>query len=169
MPKPIAAVEREPPADTRAAERNGSASTSYLLANVHHALRARLEAALKPANITPLQFTILEVLAAHEEGATSADLSRRFFVTPQTMGETIANLVRRGLVDRAGQPGDRRVLTIFLTKLGRETIRLGEAELRRIEAEVFANLAPADLAALRRLLGAAVQRIREDRGPAGGP
>jgi DNA-binding MarR family transcriptional regulator len=135
-----------------------NATTSYLLAMVHHAIRARLEAALKPANITALQFTILEVIAAHG-GITSADLSRRFYVTPQTMGETIALLVRRGLARREASD-DRRVLAIHVTDEGRALLSEGEAALARIEDEVFGAVNAAELGALHGVLVALVRSLR---------
>ncbi len=135
------------------------ATTSYLLANVHHAIRSRLEAALKPASITALQFTLLEVLAAHE-GMTSADLSRRFFVTPQAMGETIGLLLRRGLVRREPLAGDRRVRAIFATDAGRALLVQGDAALAEIEAEVLGKLNAAERGALHGVLDALVHRLR---------
>jgi DNA-binding MarR family transcriptional regulator len=125
---------------------------------VHHAIRARLEAALKPANITALQFTLLEVIAAHD-GITSADLSRRFYVKPQTMGETIALLVRRGLARR--EPAqDRRVLAIHVTDEGLALLAEAEAALARIEAEVFGAVNAAELGALHGVLAALVRSLR---------
>jgi DNA-binding MarR family transcriptional regulator len=125
---------------------------------VHHAIRARLEAALKPANITALQFTLLEVIAAHD-GITSADLSRRFYVKPQTMGETIALLVRRGLARR--EPAqDRRVLAIHVTDDGLALLAEAEAALARIESEVFGAVNAAELGALHGVLAALVRSLR---------
>ena len=135
------------------------ATTSYLLGMVHHAIRARLEAALKPANITALQFTLLEVVAAHD-GVTSADLSRRFYVTPQTMGETIRLLLRRGLMQRRPHPSDRRVRAIFATDAGRALQRQGEAALAEIEAEVFGMINAAERGALHGVLDVLLEKLR---------
>jgi DNA-binding MarR family transcriptional regulator len=140
-----------------------SATTSYLLAMVHHAIRARLEAALKPVNVTPLQFTVLEVLAAHE-GMTSADLSRRFYVTPQTMGEVVAHLVRRGLARREPLAADRRLVAIHATDDGMALLVEAEAALAAIEAEVFGSLNAAEHGALHGVLASLVQSLR--RAPA---
>src|SRR3954462_11866600 len=56
----------------------------YLIARVFYEMHGRTERALAPQNVTALQFTILSTL--HRcEGLSSAELSRRFKVTPQTM------------------------------------------------------------------------------------
>ena len=122
-------------------------------------MRSRLEASLKSANITALQFTLLEVLAAHD-GVTSADLSRRFYVTPQTMGETIGLLLRRGLVQRKPHADDRRVRVIFATDTGRALLVQGEEALAQIEAEVFGLINAAERGALHGVLDLLLERLR---------
>ncbi len=136
-----------------------TATTSYLLAMVHHAIRSRLETALKPSSITALQFTLLEVLAAHH-GMTSADLSRRFYVTAQTMGETISHLVKRGLVGRKPLASDRRVVALNVTDQGLALLAEAEAALAQIEAEVFGSLNAAEHGALHGVLTSLVQTLR---------
>jgi DNA-binding MarR family transcriptional regulator len=138
----------------------GGAGTSYLVAQVHHAIRARLDAATKPHNITPLQFTILEILSTRDR-VTSADLSRRFFVTPQTMGETISNLERRGFVVRKSDPNNKRTLHVVPTKAGRALVVVFQGELRQIEEEIYGELDAAELAGLRSVLQRLVLHLRD--------
>lgn len=138
----------------------GGASTSYMVAQVHHAIRSRLETAMKPHNITPLQFTILEILATRDH-VTSADLSRRFFVTPQTMGETISNLERRGFVARQNDPTNKRILHVVPTEAGRALVTMFQTDLRRIEDEIYQELAPGELAGLRSVLQRLMNHVRD--------
>jgi DNA-binding MarR family transcriptional regulator len=135
-------------------------STSYLVAQVHHAVRTRLEAAMKPHNITPLQFTILEILATRDR-VTSADMSRRFFVTPQTMGETISNLERRGFVARQSDPSNKRILHVVPTAEGRALVTMFDSRLRVIEDDIYGELDGGELIALRGLLQRLMRSLRD--------
>jgi len=114
----------------------------YLVARVFHALRAtRLEPALKKAGITPLQFTIMTVVERHP-GLSSAELSRRFYVSAQTMGQVLGNLENRGLLDRREDVDNRRILRVSLTDKGARLVRECDAYMDIIESEIFGDDSP---------------------------
>lgn len=125
----------------------------YLLARAFYALRERTEQALKPHNLTPMQFTILASLERWK-GLNSAELSRRFKVTPQTMGEMIANLERRGLLVRLADPGNRRALKLELTADGVGLVDACTARVRQMELELFSTFSPEQVRELRTSLSA---------------
>ena len=79
----------------------------YLLNQANQAVRSRLEQDLRAIGLTGIQYTVLTIVAARD-GISSAELSRRFFVTPQTMNEIVAGLERRGLLARVESPQSRR-------------------------------------------------------------
>ena len=125
----------------------------YLLARIFYAMRQRSEDALKPHNVTPMQFTILNSLRTWD-GLSSAELSRRFGVTPQTMGEMIGNLERRALIARVQDPANRRALRLSLTAAGGRLLAACEGAMKAVEEEMFEDMSPRDLEALRgRMLG----------------
>ncbi len=76
---------------------------------------------------TPDDLTMPETaaLARLDRGgpATSAELSRIEQISPQSMGATLAGLDRRGLVERAADPGDGRRVVLTLTDSGRKVLR----------------------------------------------
>ena len=123
----------------------------YLLARIFYEVRDRSEATLKPHNLTPMQFTIIASLARWQ-GLNSAELSRRFKVTPQTMGEMVANLERRALVVRQEDPNNRRALTLDLTDEGRRLLETCNARMREMELELFSAFSPSELHDLRERL-----------------
>ena len=120
----------------------------YLLASIFYEVKDRTEEALEPLNLTPMQFTILSSLSRWK-GMCSAELSRRFKVTPQTMGEMIGNLERRGLVVRKEDPANRRTLKLALSQEGAQLIDACNAQMRKMELEMFSSLSPAELHGLR--------------------
>jgi DNA-binding MarR family transcriptional regulator len=130
----------------------------YLLARIFYAMRDRTEATLRPHNLTPMQFTILASLERWQ-GLTSAELSRRFRVTPQTMGEMIANLERRGLVIRREDPANRRALRVDLTDEGGRLVEACNAKVREMEAELFGDFTPKQMDELRARLAALHLRL----------
>jgi DNA-binding MarR family transcriptional regulator len=134
--------------------------TVYLVARVYHALRAtRIEPALKSAGITPLQYTIMTVVVSHE-GLSSAELSRRFYVTPQTMGQVLAGLEERGFLRRKEDPENRRVLRVSLTAEGRKLVQRCDKQIEKIEQEVFGDPDLPEVAALRDRLFQVVAQLR---------
>jgi DNA-binding MarR family transcriptional regulator len=131
----------------------------YLFARIFYAVRARSEDALKPYALTPMQFTILGTLGSWK-GLSSADLSRRFHVTPQTMGEMIANLERRSLILRSPDPANRRALRLTLTQDGRRMVEQCNAAMAKLEAELLSDLSPEEVAGLQSRL----RRLHEHLG-----
>jgi DNA-binding MarR family transcriptional regulator len=123
----------------------------YLLARLFYAVRDRTEATLKPHNLTPMQFTILASVGRWQD-MSSAELSRRFNVTPQTMGEMITNLERRGLLVRREDPRNRRTLRLALTGPGEQLVETCNAQVRQMELDMFSAFSPAELQELRERL-----------------
>ncbi|NBA96036.1 MarR family winged helix-turn-helix transcriptional regulator [Pseudomonas sp. R5(2019)] len=136
-------------------------TTMYIMAQAFHALRALwIEPALKEKNITSLQFTLLAVVARHS-GLSSADLSRRFYVTPQTMGQVLTALESRGLLIRAENPENRRLLSMSLTAEGHALVESCQADMQLIEEQVFGGLSEKELEKFRGTLHKVIGKIRE--------
>lgn len=138
----------------------GRPSTIYLLHQVSQGLRSRLEQALRPLGVTGLQYTILGLLDRHE-GLSSADLSRRFFVTQQTMNQVISGMTRRGLIDRATNESNRRILRMTLTPEGRDLLTRAEEIADAVEAEALESVRRNDLEQMRGHLSLLLRRLRQ--------
>ena len=84
---------------------------------------------LRAERTVPLtQITVLSRLDRVGPGTASA-LAVDSHVRPQSMGETIAEMHRAGLVERSPDPTDGRRILVSITDLGRE--RLAEDRRRR--------------------------------------
>lgn len=110
--------------------------TIYLLNQANYALRSMLDAKLRAVSMTGIQYTVLSLVERHE-GISSAELSRRFFVTAQTMNEIINGMVGRLLLSRKGDPDNRRILRLKLTARGRKTLNECDAIADEIEHAAF--------------------------------
>ncbi|VCU70362.1 Transcriptional regulator HosA [Pigmentiphaga humi] len=137
-------------------------STTYLVSQVHHPLRNISDALLKPYGVTGIQFTVLSVVA-HRNGLSSADLSRRFYVTPQSMGQLLSTLEERGLLERKEDANNRRILRIGLTAAGCKVVEAGTRDMARLEEEAFSSLSAKELKTLRGLLRTLVDDLRQRR------
>jgi len=58
---------------------------------------------------------------------TTADLARAEFMTPQSMGASVAELEEQGLVTRTDDPGDGRRKLVSLTRVGSRVLAEGRA------------------------------------------
>ncbi len=123
----------------------------YLFARIFYDMRNQCEEALKPNGVTTMQFTILATLERWS-GLSSAELSRRFNVTPQTMGEMVGNLERRALVERRQDPANRRALRLRLTAAGRKLVKRGEAGMDKVETQMLKGLSRSQIDELRERL-----------------
>lgn len=132
----------------------------YLLNQANQAVRSRLEQDLRPLGLTGIQYTVLSIVGSRD-GISSAELSRRFFVTPQTMNEIVGALERRGLLVREESAQSRRILTARLTPEGVELLARADEVADTIEAEAFGSLSEADFAELRRILTIQLKLVRQ--------
>jgi DNA-binding MarR family transcriptional regulator len=134
--------------------------TMYLLNQANQAVRSQLEAGLRDLQMTGIQYTILTIADEHE-GISSAELSRRFFVTAQTMNEIINGLEQRGLVARKEDPANKRILRMKLTAQGRKLLKKCEDVADRIEEAAFDWVDPKEYETLRQSLRTLLHGLRE--------
>jgi DNA-binding MarR family transcriptional regulator len=132
-------------------ERRAQPSLMYAVKQVEQAVRAHLDAALRPAGITALQFTALTVLDRSHEMSV-ADLARNAFVRPQSMADLVTALEVQGLVERRPDPHNRRRVSITLSENGRSMVDLGHELTEGIEEKMLADLTPRQADQLRKSL-----------------
>src|SRR5579859_1814258 len=69
--------------------------------------------------ISPAGLGVLRVLLAGD-GLKSSDVAARGWSSPGTLTSVVNTLVREGYVDRRQDPGDRRVVRLYVTDKGRQ-------------------------------------------------
>jgi DNA-binding MarR family transcriptional regulator len=124
---------------------------SYLVKRVQHAIKVELEKHLRPFDLTAAQYAVFSIVG-HRDGMTSAELARRFAVTPQTMIKLIASLEGRNLIRRKIDAENRRALKVAVTAAGQRLLQACEAEIDRMESKLFAVYAAGELRQFRELL-----------------
>ena len=120
----------------------------FLIQQINHMVRKRLDSDLQSENLTGGQYVILNLLG-HREPVSSAELARLTNMTAQSMGEFIKALEAKGLVHRQEDPTNRRIILIQRTSAGREALARCEAVVDDAEATFFDCLDQEELKALR--------------------
>jgi DNA-binding MarR family transcriptional regulator len=129
----------------------------YLVKQVELSVRAGLDALVRPADITTLQYTALTVLERHPD-LTAARLARHSFVTDQSMADMVTTLLNRGLIERHRDPADRRRLVIALTPAGQRL--LDGLRCRTTCSRCFPTARPANCSARWNCAGAPCSNAR---------
>jgi DNA-binding MarR family transcriptional regulator len=142
------ATAGRPRAKAAATGAKAAPRTLYLIRKAQFTTYLRLEERLRPFGLTAAQYMVISMLG-HSGRLSSAQLSRRFEVTPQTMFKLIASLRRKGAIERRGVNGDRRALEVSLTAAGRRLLVACEAAVDALEAELFRGFTGRELRGFR--------------------
>ena len=134
-------------------------SLGILTRRFFYAMRTLAEETLPPTGFSMPQFGLMMELK-RRPGQSAADLARRAFVTPQTMGELLAALEQGGLIRRS--PAEGRKIAINLTKRGETALDVCNTALKSVEDRMFAPLGPKDREKLAALLSLCVDNISVD-------
>lgn len=98
------------------------------------------------------------------EGIRPTELARRADISKQAVGQTLAFLEERGLVEFAPDPVDGRALIVRMTDVGTEAWRLGLEALGKVERDVAKrvgeDVVATTFAGLRKLLVVLESRTR---------
>lgn len=124
------------------------------LVRVQQLLMERIEAVLRPLELTFARYEVLRLLSFVQSGSMSMTrLGSLLQVHPTSVTSAVDRLVRQGYVERLRREEDRRVVLASLTPAGREVVEQATA---RLNAEVFEQpgLSGEDLVRLTELLGA---------------
>ncbi|GIG29526.1 MarR family winged helix-turn-helix transcriptional regulator [Cellulomonas marina] len=116
-------------------------SIGYALKQAAAALRAAMDAALRPLDLSVSQYSCLELLG-QRPGLSASDLARGTFLTRQSMQTLLAGLVERGLLERAATAAEGRALPIRLTEEGARLLAEASAAVAAVEGAMVADLTP---------------------------
>ncbi|BAL87761.1 putative MarR-family transcriptional regulator [Actinoplanes missouriensis 431] len=134
-------------------------SPGLLLWQVTNRWQAAQRAALKPFELTHVQFVLLATLTyLQESGAvTQKALAGMAATDPMMTSQVLRTLEGRDLVHRPPHPTDRRARAVAVTESGRELVNRAVVAVEECDATFFAALGsglPAFTAALRTIAGA---------------
>lgn len=139
-----------------------SARTIYLIKRLETEVTAHMIKILGGYEITPSQFIILNFVGDNETDLSSAQLSRRFLMTPQSMNEVVTTLQRKELLERNTDPNHKRILRITLTDRGKEVLEICNAAMDEFEAKLLKKLKVKEVDVFRGAMGKILGNLKEE-------
>lgn len=127
----------------------------------HAAVCARLEAALQARHGLSLRRydVLLQLHGAPGGSLTMRDLGRAVVISKSGLTGLVDRMQRAGLVERSGDPDDRRVIHVTLTPAGAAAYRRARADHRATVAERFLRHVDGGEAAV---IERALRRVRDE-------
>ena len=136
--------------------------TLYLIKRAEIEVTSRMAVTLEDFDITPMQFTVLYFVDYDKGDLSSAQLSRRFSMTPQSMNELVSVLERKKLLKKEADPSHKRILHLRLTAKGKKLLADCNAALDIMEEVLLIGLSDKETQTLRNLLGKILATAREN-------
>ncbi|MBB3220032.1 MarR family winged helix-turn-helix transcriptional regulator [Pseudoduganella umbonata] len=131
---------------------------AYLVGRLDHVLSRRLRDSLAPLGLTVTQYTALSVFRA-QGSLSNAQLAERTMVSPQSANEMVKTMEAQGWIERRPDPSHGRIIQISLTIAGHAVMERCDAEVVKVEAQMFAGLALEEKMALHSALRGAVRAL----------
>jgi DNA-binding MarR family transcriptional regulator len=111
---------------------------------------------LKPVDLTPSTYNILRILrGAGPDGHRCAEIGSRMITRDPDVTRLLDRLEKRGLVRRARESTDRRVVTSRITNAGLALLATLDEPIEAEQRKILGHMSRADLEHLNRLLEAA--------------
>jgi MarR family 2-MHQ and catechol resistance regulon transcriptional repressor len=122
-----------------------------ILMKAFQALAGHAEGSIKQTGLGDSDFRVLEVLL--NKGPLPVNtVGPKVWLTPGSISVAVDRLVKKGLVSRKGDAGDRRVRQVELTPKGRALIKRGFGEHAAAMENIFGVLSESERRTLLRLL-----------------
>lgn len=138
--------------------------TSALLQVAYNSLARRIFQFVAGAgfsDLRPSHGNVLEHLS-YLDGQWLNKLASRAGMTPQSMGELVDDLERRGYVERRADPADRRAKRVYLTEKGRATRAAAAQAVTDLEGRLEALLGHGTYGRLRAMLTQIIDAYARD-------
>lgn len=121
-----------PPADAMA-------RLEWVTQRLARALQRAVELVAADHGITVAEYHLL-LANSDDVGRSNAEIARLIFVTPQSANRVLAELERRGYLERTDDPHHGRIRQTVLTAAGREVLDDCIRRIAEIEARVMTGL-----------------------------
>ncbi len=144
----------------RSADAPPQSQLGFLMSDVLRLLRADFASRASDMPLTPALHRLLYNVHRHP-GCRQVELADWLEITPVTVGRMIDRLEQQGLVRRVDEPGDRRVLRVFIAPKAGPLLAQINAKAEQTRERAFRGMSEAQRAAL---LGALAQ-LRDNLQP----
>jgi len=123
-------------------------------------LQWRVSELLKPYGISPTQYNALRILrGAREQGRSCSEIAERMINRDPDITRLIDRLERRGLVQRAREEKDRRVVIARITPTGLQLLKRLDRPVEQLTRKILGHLGNQRLTTLIKLLEMAREQV----------
>jgi DNA-binding MarR family transcriptional regulator len=136
------------------------ARTIYLIKRLETEVTAQMVKILGAYDITPSQFTVLSFVGDNKTDLSSAQLSRRFLMTPQSMNEVVTTLQRKALLEKNIDPKHKRILRISLTEKGQAMLKKCNKAMDEFEAKLLEDFNKEEVDFYRNFVGKVLEKTK---------
>lgn len=137
-------------------------SLGYQIGLLSRLFDRALESELAMHKVLPGQFPAL-VMLYQNDGLTQADLCQRINVEQPTMANTLNRMERDGLIQRVGDPDDKRRSLIYLTDRAMAFKDDLIERARQVPGQALAGLDSADQDKLFHIIGKMINNLIIDK------
>ena len=115
-------------------------------------MRTRLDERLAPLGLTQAKWLILLYLSRNGGAMPQKDIAERIGAEGPTVVRVLDGLSRMGLIERLGEPADRRVKTVRLTPRASAVLARITRITKEFRREMWAGVPAGDMAAHERVV-----------------
>jgi DNA-binding MarR family transcriptional regulator len=126
-------------------------NTGYTIKQVQQQIHTAMEDSLRPLSLNLSQYNVLKSLDTALP-ATGAELSRKAFVTPQTMHTILTTMERKELIARTAVSGNTKSFNISSTDKGIAALDDADEALAKLFNHANATLTMSEYSELEHLL-----------------
>jgi DNA-binding MarR family transcriptional regulator len=114
-------------------------SIIYLIGRLDRGIRREMQKRLVPWSLSIAEYTTLSLLT-RRPGLSNAQLSRRAFLTPQSMMAVLGALEDRGFVERVPDVANARILRAEVTDKGTLVLEAATPTIDALQEAIFPDL-----------------------------
>ncbi len=133
-------------------------TAAFWINRASRSLLRRSDACLRPFGFAMSHLPVLRALA-DGQALSQMELAQAARVEQSSMAETLARMVRDGVVEREPNPDDKRGTLISITRRSRARFPAAKAALVEVEREATEGLSDAEKALLREVLQRVVRNL----------
>ena len=137
------------------------ARSVYLIKRIETEVTLQMNKVLAVYGVTLAQYIILNFVNDNQKDLSSAQLSLRFKMTPQSMNETVTTLQKKEMLLKYVDAENKRILRISLTEKGIEALGFCNAAIDTLENNLFGNISNDELATFRKVIGMVLETSRK--------
>ena len=130
---------------------------SYLLARASQAVYREFEQQVRAAGLASLEWRVLATLS-DGDGMTVGELAREVLAKQPTLTKLVQRMAGAGWVTLGSDDADARRTRVVATRKGRDAVARLIRAAKRHEAEALASFSEREVATLKKILSALIER-----------